>query len=206
MSFSRAGGAIGAGIGSLFSDWENPYDKALPDINRLPGQISPYYEKFINRGNRAGDALEGQYGNLINDPGGLMNRIGGGYQQSPGFKFALEQALQGAAHAAAAGGMAGSPQHEQQNIGIATNLANQDYNSWIERALGLYGRGLSGEEGLYGTGYNASNEMGQNIGNIGLQKALIKFLSQNAENQHDEGGLGAIFGGAGQAIGSFFGG
>lgn len=203
---ARAGGAIGSGAGSLFGRFKNPSDAALPTINGITDRISPYYNPFIERGNRAGGSLENNYNNITSDPGGFINNIGKGYQQSPGFKFALEQALQGGDHAAAAGGMAGSPQHEQQNMELATHLADQDYNSWIDKALGLYGRGLSGEEGLYDKGYGASNELGQSIGNIALQKALIKYLGQNTENQHDDGGWGALLGGAGTLAGGFFGG
>src|SRR5579864_175938 len=129
-NWMTAGGAgmAGAGFGALFGGHEDPAESANPYFDQIPGQLEKYYNPYIQRGNRAGDAMEGAYGNLINDPGGMLNKIGGGYQQSPGFKFAMQQALQGAGHGAAAGGMAGTPQHEQQNMEIATNLANQDYN------------------------------------------------------------------------------
>ena len=108
-------------------------------------------QPYIDQGQAQYGNLNSQYGQLMNDPGGRMNQIGQSYHQSPGFQFALQQALQGAGHAAAAGGMAGSPHHEQQNMGLATNLANQDYNQWLQQALGLYGRGMSGSQSLYDT-------------------------------------------------------
>ena len=36
--------------------------------------------------------------------------------------------------------MAGSPQHEQENMQLATNLGNQEYNGWLTKALGLYAK------------------------------------------------------------------
>lgn len=188
-------GSLGAGLGNLFSDYKNPADSAMPYMNQIPGVLKEYLNPYIARGNTAGNALEGQYGNLLNDPGGMVNKIGQGYQQSPGFKFALQQALQSAGHAQAAGGMAGSPQHEQTNMGLATNLANQDYGDWLQRALGLYGHGLQGEEGLYNTGAQTGVNLGQNLASILGNQANLAYEGKNAENQHQGGMWGSLLGG-----------
>lgn len=190
-------GLVGGGLGALFGDWENPADAASGSIDAIPGIMKPYYDPYINRGNQAGDDLMGRYGNMLNDPGALVNKIAGGYHQSPGFQFALKQALQGADHAAAAGGMAGSPQHEQQNMGIATGLADQDFNRWLSNALGMYGRGLSGEEGMYQTGFGASNELAQSLANSMLTKAQLQYAGQDAENQRQGNMWGSLGEGAG---------
>ncbi len=186
--------------------YDNPADAAQPWMDKIPGQLDKYYDPYINRGNRSGDILEGQYGNLLNDPGGMLNKIGGGYQQSPGFKFALDQALQGSGHAAAAGGMAGSPQHEQQNMQLATNFANQDYNNWIRNALGMYGSGLSGEQGMYGIGANAGMKKGEDMASYLANQAKLAYEGQNAENQKGGGMWGSLLGTAGTVIGSMYGG
>ena len=205
VDFNNSLGAIGAlfgsGLGNLFGDWKNPADAAMGPLNQIPGMISPYYNPFIQRGNEAGTTLQGQYGNLLNDPGGFLNKMGQSYQQSPGFDFALKQALQGADHAAAAGGMAGTPQHQYDTMKTATGLANQDYNSWLSNALGLYGKGLGGEENMYGTGYNASNELAQSLANNMLSKSKLQYEGQNAENQHEGGVWGSILGGLGGLLG-----
>lgn len=176
-------GAGGIGTAMMF-DNKNPADAASKYFDQIPGLLHQSYDPYIQRGNRAGDVLEGQYGSLLNDPGAMLNRMGQGYQQSPGFKFALQQALQGAGHAAAAGGMAGSPQHEQQSMELATNLANQDYGNWIQRALGLYGQGLSGEQGLYGTGAQAGMGLGSDLANAMASRASLAFQGQAQQNQN----------------------
>jgi hypothetical protein len=196
-----AGGAVGAGIGSMFADWSNPADSANPYFDQMPGEISKYFDPYINAGKNALPGLQDQYGKLTNDPGARLNEIGQGYHQSPGFQFALQQALQGAGHAAAAGGMAGSAQHEQQNMGIATNLANQDYNQWLGNALGMYKTGLSGEQGLYDTGANAGMRAGENMASILAQRAKLAYEGQNAENEHEGGMWGSIGSGIGTAAG-----
>lgn len=175
----------------------NPADSAMPYYNRIPGEMHKYFDPYINRGNKAGNMLEGQYGSLLNDPGGMLNKMGGSYQQSPGFKFALQQALQGAQHSAAAGGMAGSPQNQQQSMELATNLANQDYNNWIQHAMGLYGRGLGGEENMYGIGAHAGMGLGTDLSSLLAQQGNLAYAGQAGQNQGRSQGISNLIGAAG---------
>ena len=193
-----AGGMMGAGIGQMFAPWKNPSNAAMPSMNQIPGQIQKYMDPTFQAGQRQLPGLEHQYGQLMNDPGSRLNEIGQGYHQSPGFQFALQQALQGGNHAAAAGGMAGSPQHEQQNMGLATNLANQDYNSWMGNALGLYGQGMAGSQGLYDTGAHMGQSIGEDMSSYLANKAKLAYEGQNRENEHTGGEWGSFLGGAGQ--------
>jgi hypothetical protein len=199
-----AGGMMGAGLANMLSDWQNPSDSAMPYLNNIPGTMKPYYDPYINAGRGALNDVEGQYGRLTSDPGGRLNEIGQGYHESPGFKFALQQALQGGNHAAAAGGMAGSPMHEQQNMQMATNLGNQDYNNWMRNALGMYSQGLQGQQGIAQMGYGASNELAQSLANNMMSQAMLKYAGTQSENEHEQGGLGAFLGGAGQMAGMAF--
>jgi hypothetical protein len=194
-----AGGAAGAGLGAMFADWNNPADAAMGSMNQIPGQLNKYLQPYIDQGQSQYGNLNNQYGQLMNDPGGRLNQIGQGYHQSPGFQFAMQQALQGGNHAAAAGGMAGSPQHEQQNMTLATNLANQDYNQWMQNALGMYGKGLSGSQSIYDTGAKTGISMGEDMASYLANKAKLQYEGQNAENEHQGGMWGSFLGGAGQA-------
>lgn len=170
-------------MGLLDFLYEDPSKKAMPYLEQIPGQTKPYFDPFINRGNTAGNNLESKYGNLLNDPSGFLNNLGKGYQQSPGFDFALKQALQGANHAAAAGGMAGSPAHQQENMGVATGLANQDYNQWLEHAIGLFGKGLSGEQNFYNKGFDASKSMADMIAQMLAGESGEQFAGTQGSNQ-----------------------
>ncbi len=171
-------------------------------LDKVPGTVKPYYDPYIQAGQRQLPGLEDQYGQLMNNPGGRLNEIGAGYQQSPGFQFALQQAMQGAGNAAAAGGMAGSPQHEQQNMGLATNLANQDYNQWLQNAMGMYNTGLQGSQGLYNSGQQASDTLAQLLaGNLG-SKASAAYAGGANRNQM----MGGLLGGIGSLAGTAFGG
>jgi hypothetical protein len=185
---------------SLFGT-SDPSKGAMKYLDKIPGMAQNAYNPYIQAGNRQLPGLEEQYGQLMNDPGGRMNQIGAGYQQSPGFQFALQQALQGSGNAQAAGGMAGSPQHEQQNMGIATNLANQDYNQYLQNALGMYGEGLQGSQGLYNTGYNASNSMADMLANAYGSQANLKYAGGANQNTAKSGLWGGLLG-AGAQLGT----
>ncbi len=207
MMMAGGGAGVGAGLGSMLGNWQNPAKGGpMQSMNQIPEYLRKYLEPYINAGNQALPGLQDQYGKLINDPGGRMNEIGQGYHQSPGFQFAMQQALAGAGHAASAGGMAGSAQHEQQNMGVATGLADQDYNQWMSNALGMYKTGLQGQQGLYDTGAHAGITMGEDMASYLANRAKMQYEGRNAQNQHEGGMWGSIFGGLGTLAGAYFGG
>lgn len=195
------GGLFGGLLGNLFGGYKNPADAGMPYLNDLKNQLPGYYQDYINRGQRMGGQLEGQYGQLMNDPGNRLNQIGQGYKQSPGFQFAMQQALQGGNHAAAAGGMAGSPAHEQQNMQLANNVASQDYNQWLSNALGMYNTGLQGGQNMYGIGANSSNALAGNMSQLAGTQAQLAYEGQNAQNQRDSGMWGSMGSGLGSLLG-----
>ena len=172
---------------------KNPADKAMPYLDQIPGQTNQYMDPFFQAGKGALPGLQEQYGNLLKDPGALMNHIGQSYQQSPGLNFAIQQAMQGAGHAAAAGGMAGSPQHEQQNMQMSSDIASQDYNNWMNKALGLYGSGLSGQQGMAGMGQQAGQSMADMIAQTLAQKGNLAFQGQSQKNQNRSDMWGNVF-------------
>lgn len=196
--FSKLGlgaGLLGSGLFGLFG--KSPSDYANKYLGQIPGQTNQYYQPFFEAGKSQLPGLQEQYSQLLSNPGDKLNAIGGSFQQSPGFKFALQQALQGAGHAAAAGGMAGSPQHEQQSMELANNLANQDYYNWLGQATGLYGQGLQGSQGLAGMGQQSGSSMADMIAQTLAQQGQNAFAGKASRNQGISnllGGLGALGG------------
>lgn len=152
----------------------NAADKYLRDI---PGMGHEMYDPYINAGKGQIPGLENEYKSLMGNTGDVMKRLGEGYQKSPGFDFAMKQALGASGNAAAAGGMAGSPQHEMENMGLATDMANQDFNSYLKNAMGLYERGLSGSENMMNGGRSSSD-------------ALARMLSENMKDRAGNAGAG----------------
>jgi hypothetical protein len=184
-------------LSNLFGGGKNPADAAMPYLNQIPGQTNQYMQPFFQAGKDALNPLQDQYKNLLGDPGGFMNKIGGSYQQSPGFKVAMEQALTAGNHAAAAGGMSGTPTDQFNQMKMATDLSNQDYNNWMTNALGLYGQGLSGEQGMAQMGQQSGQSMADMIAQTLAQQGNLAFQGQSQKNQNQKDMWGNIFKGAG---------
>lgn len=179
-NFGKASGlaGIGTGLAGLFMGNNNPADAGMGYLDQIPGETHKNLDPWANYGM-----------NLTQHPGERLNEIGQGYHQSPGFQFALQQALQGSGHAAAAGGMAGSPQHEFQNMGIATGLADQDYNKWLENAMGLHNTG-------YTQGQSASTNINDQIIQALAAKSGLAYKGTQAQNESQGNIFGNILGGA----------
>jgi hypothetical protein len=202
------GGGLGAAAGGAFNLFGNkgkkPGDAANKYLDQIQGQTSPFYKPYQDAGQGALNTLQGQYGDLLN--GNKQNQLGENFKESPGYQYQLKQALQGGNNAAAAGGMLGTPQHTEQNQALATDLASQDYNNYIKNQMGLYGQGLSGEEGLNKQGFDANKSMADQLAQILGQKAQNAYSDQAGENKSKAGGLSDIFSGLGTAGASFLGG
>lgn len=200
--FANGIGDLLAAFGLSHSNYKNPADAGMPYLNQIGSTISPYYQPYINSGQNAMGSLMGQYGSLINDPGGKLNSIGAGFQQSPGFQFQTNQATNAANRAAAAGGMAGSPM-EQQNLASTVNgLANQDYYNWLGNAQGMYNKGLSGLGDINHMGFNASGDMATDLANQLMSQANMAYAGQANQNQAQQGQQGGIWGLLGSAAGN----
>jgi hypothetical protein len=215
-----------SGIGSIMSGLYNlygtndPYSSAMPYYDKIPGMLNQEYSPWINggksalpqlqqymgRGNSAGGELMNQYSQMTNNPSGLINRLGAGFKESPGYSFQTSQALNAANRASAAGGMAGSPE-EQQNIATTTNqLANQDYYNYLNHSQQLYGQGIEGlqkTEGLgamvgsdlYNTGASSANSLANNLGAAYMNQGNLRFSDTQYNNQRKGQAYGQMWGG-----------
>jgi hypothetical protein len=202
------GGGLGVAAGGAYNAFGNkgksPGKSANEVLDQIPGQTKPYYQPYMDAGGKALGTIQGEYGGLLN--GETQNKLGANYKESPGYKYLLQTALQGTNNAAAAGGMLGTPQHAEQNAATAEGIASQDYNNYINNQIGLYGKGLSGEEGLNEQGYNANKSYADQLAQITGQKASNTYADEEAKQKNKAGGLSDIFGGLGTAGASYLGG
>ncbi len=196
--FSNAGkmGAGAAELGGGGGAISNKYFNQMSDLQKQ------YLNPYVQGGQNAMGQLQGQYGNMINDPGALYARLGQGYKQSPGFQWNMNQGMNAASNAAASGGMTGSPQHQQQAAEMAEGLASKDYNNYMQSVMGLYGGGIQGLEGMNEMGYKASGSLADSLSSILYKQAQNKALAQQSKHS----AWGTILGAAGGAAGAFFGG
>lgn len=201
------GGGLGqaaGGMWSLFGNQKNPGTAAANAIGQIPGQTQQYYSPYMDAGKGAMGDLQNQYKDLLS--GGVYDKLGAGYKESPGYQFKLKQAMTGGTNAAAAGGMAGSPMHQQQAMQMGNDIASQDFNDYMGKQMGLYGLGLSGEQGLNQMGFDASKGMADTTGNAMSQQAAYNFMGQQGANQRKSQGISDLFSGLGTGAASLFGG
>jgi hypothetical protein len=185
-------GALGSALGGMFSDYTNPADTANGYLNQIPGMAKPYYDPYITAGNQQIPQLQEQYGRLLGNPGGMVNQIGQGFQASPGYDWQKNQGMNAVNQAAAAGGMVGSPQAQQQAATMVNGLANQDYYNYLNKALGMYGQGLSGSQDMMHQGYTASNDLASLLASALGNQAQLGYAGQAASNQKSGMDFGSL--------------
>lgn len=181
----------------------NPADAGMGYLDQVPGTISPYYQPYIDAGQQSLSTLMGQYNNLLNDPGAVMNNAAKGFNQSPGYQFQYNQAMNASNGAAAAGGFLGTSNHQGDASARASNLANQDYYNYMGNALNMYNTGLSGMGGINQMGYGASNELAQSLAANLQSQAGMAYKGQENANENQAGITAGIAKMGGSLLGAF---
>jgi hypothetical protein len=188
MATERTGGkgfnwetglGLGAGLGGIFGGLfggGDPYGAGIGAMQRVPGILESHM---------------GAFQPMLTHPAAEINRIMGQYQESPAHHLALMQALQGANQAAAAGGMAGTPLAQQQGAGIASQMADQGMQQFLQNVLGVQRMGAAGETGL-----------GQDLASV--QESIAQMREAQAQQQAQQAaGMGSGIGGVLGAVASF---
>lgn len=188
----RMGGDLGTIGYNLFGNYQNPGKAANGYLGQIQGQISPYYQPYINSGINAMGSLEDQYKQLLSDPTAIMNIIGSNFQASPGYQYNVNQATSAANNAAAAGGMAGSPAEQAALANQVSGMASQDYNNYMKQGLGLYDQGLGVAGNINQMGYNASDQMAQSLVKMLMAQAQAAAASAKSSNSQSGSIWGAI--------------
>lgn len=172
----------------------NPASGAENYLNQIPGAISPYYQPYIQAGSHAEGELSHQFDQLLSNPDSIVQMLGQGFQQSPGYTWSLNQGEDAINNAASAGGTLGTQAQQQQAGSLATNLANQNYYQYLGNAEKIYGTGIQGEQSLAQRGYGASNDLATNLAQALMSQAKLKYAGQANENQMSGGLLGRLVG------------
>lgn len=179
----------------------NPYKQAAPFYEQVPGQLHQAYDPYIGMGDtgreQMGDLYQ-QYGSMAQDPGAYQAGLGASFQEDPGYKWNLDQQQQAQNQAMAAGGMSGSPQSQQFSQQLASHLADQQYQQYMQNQMGIAGAGLQGQQGIAGTnlgmGYDASSQMGQNMQDYLYNRGNLAAQQGQDYRNRLQGGIGGLLG------------
>jgi hypothetical protein len=183
------------GLAGFMPGYGDPTKGAMNYLDQMNKPLHEGYDPYAQQGQRLSPQLEAMYGQMMNDPNSIIARLGQGYQQSPGYNFQMQQAMQTGNNAAAAGGMIGTPQHQQQNMTMANNLANQDYDQYLQHVLGMFNGGLSGTQGLENQGFQASTGLADALASILGAKAGLSFQGAQGQNIANAGNTANLFSG-----------
>lgn len=207
MQMLGIGGGLGSAAGgawNMFNPGKNPATAASNQIGTIPGQVKPYYQPYMDAGAGALKNLQGENTSLLS--GNKQNELGASYKESPGYQFALKQALQAGNNASAAGGSLGTPMSSENAMNTAQGYAAKDYNDYMNRQQGLYNTGYAGTEGLNNQGYNANSDYANTLANTTAKQAEYGYEGQKGQNEGRSNAMNSIFSGLGMAGGSALGG
>lgn len=203
MKMMGGAGAVGGGLWNQFHPGKNPADTANEYIDQIPGQTKPYYSPYMDAGKGALEDLQNQNKGLLG--GTTQNDLGASYKESPGYKFALEQALQGSNNAYAAGGQLGLPQHMQSNMEQAQGIAAKDYNDYMNRQTDLYKTGYGGTQDINKQGFDANKSYADQMAQALAQKGAYGFMGQQGKNSENAKNNSSIWSGLGMIGGGILG-
>lgn len=175
---------------SLLSDFfrggKNPANAAMPYLNQIPGVGHEYYDPYIQKGQEAGGMLSEQFQKLMKDPSAFISALQEGYEPSKGYQFKKEQLSRELGNTAAAGGIAGTPYHQEQQGELVSGLLSEDMQQFLQNVLGAYGMGVQGEEDIYNKGFESSGSMADLLGGTLNTQAGLAFQGQSQKNKNQQ--------------------
>jgi len=187
--------------------------KDFYDYSDFMGGKADRYNPWIDAGSRARDMNEGQYARLINNPNAVQDQIAAGFQYSPYQKFMLDQTTDRMNYNAANTGMLGTTQANQSLMDDLLKMTGQFQDTYIDRGMNSYNRGLQGNEfleqqGMQGMG--AQDNLFEQQGAARLKGDLARqqaaYQNSVIDQQNNNSMWGNILGLAGGVAGNIFGG
>lgn len=170
-------------LDDLLGGGADPNKAAQQYMSQIPGMEHDIYDPYISQGQGAYGVMSPQFQSMSQDPSAFINQLMGQYEPSKGYQLQRDEALRAAGNTAAAGGMRGSMQDIEGESGLAARLQGQDMQQWLNNVLGVQSQGLQGEQGLYGTGFQASGALGGDLANVLGQQAQYAYQGAQGENQ-----------------------
>ncbi len=161
---------------------KNPADAAKEYSDKIPGIGHDAYDPYINQGREASNQTNAAYDELMKDPTGFINKLMEHYKTSEGYNFQKNALTSELGNTAAAGGIAGTPLDQMNQGAGVQGLLSKDMQQFLQNALGVYGTGLTGKEGIATRGFSASGSLADILGGAANQDANRAFQGQSQQN------------------------
>ncbi len=184
---------------------EDPSKSANRYLDQIPGIGKQYYNPFIEGGQEANGILKDQYGKLMN-PSSFIDDIMKHYNLSEGAQYQQDKLSKGIGATAAAGGFAGTPEHQREYGEMSHKIMSEDMQQYLQNALGVYGKGLSGQENFYNKGYDASSALADLLGGSLGSQAGLAFQGTQQRNMNNQAFANALMKALSSGAGAYMGG
>lgn len=184
---------------------QNPMNSANQFLNQIPGIGHAYYDPYIGMGFDAAGRNKGQYENMMNDPTGFINKLMESYKPSEGYNFQKNLLTKEMGNTAAAGGIAGTPLDQMNQAEGVQGLLSKDMQQFLSNSLGVYNRGLTGEEGIASRGFDSSKSLADLLGGSLNQQGGLAFQNAQQNQSNKNGMLQALAKALGMGVGAFAG-
>ena len=93
---------------------QNPAKRAMPYFNQIPTVASQQLSPYIQQGQQAGQMSQDIYRKMAANPVDFYNQLMNNYSLSKGYQYQMDEGERALRSAAAAGGYAGTPRHQQE--------------------------------------------------------------------------------------------
>lgn len=193
---SNFGQGLSSFLGGVFTDPRRSFSEAQrsygPWMDRASGVFNPFIQEGQKGMGRYGDFLEG-----MRDPSEFINKLMGGYQESPYSKYLKDYINRAGINAASESGLIGSTPYMQAAQENASGIVSRDMQDWLSRVLGIstqYGQGLGD---LMRQGATAAGQQANIFGQRGADEALLSYGKESADHSRTGniiGGLLKMFG------------
>ena len=122
----------------------------------------------------------------------FLNGDWSGFQDSPDYKFAVEQGFRGLNRGLSRDGNLWSGGGDVDRIAFGQGLATQYANNYWAKLAGRAGQGQNSATTLGGLGANSANSIGNALGNNALMQSNSAYNRANSTNNLLQQGVGAF--------------
>lgn len=173
------------GVGRMLRSFLDPsrgYRKAQEQMDKYYNQAQSAYHPYIQHGEDAYGNLSGAMQNLLN-PAELYDQFSGSYEPSEAARLTSEAARNSGMTAMSSLGLLGSTPALRAIQAGEHDIMAHDKQNYINNLMNQYFKGAEIAQGIYGTGANAGQNMGQNAMQMGQNSAQLAYGKENAPGQ-----------------------
>lgn len=168
-------------------------DAANKYLNQIPGTVTGRLDPYAQQGGMADKDLWGRYSQMLNNPNELYDKFASSYKPSEAYQFKNKEMSDNLRNAAASGGQTGTPYHQEEQGKLTQGLLSQDQDAYINKLMGIFGQGLSGEQGVSERGFNANKDITDYLANVLGQQGQLAFRGQEGKNASQDALRNAFF-------------